>query len=82
MIVRMVIKMSNTIELKVPKLDIGILKIKVSGKTPLVMDKMPQSTIDAITDKQTGKKVSGGKKLRDIWVRRLRKPYTRLWMGR
>lgn len=44
---------------------VGLASFKIRGKTSLLCDKMPQDTLKAIEEKQTGKKKTG-KQLRDI----------------
>ena len=55
----------ETQEIRVPALRLSKAKIPINGISPLLMDKMPQETLKAIEDKQSGK-VKSGKKLRNI----------------
>lgn len=54
------------IEIRLIELDMGTIKLKVKGKTPLLMDKMPDETKAAIVDKQTGVAKGAKKKTRDL----------------
>ena len=58
-------KKESKLEIVVPKLNLGVLKIKIQGKTPLLMDKFPESVREEILDKQLGK-TKGKKKIRDL----------------
>jgi len=53
------------IEIVVPKLNLGIVKVKIKGTSPLLMDKFPESVRQEILEKQEGK-TQGKKKLRDL----------------
>jgi len=53
------------IEVVIPPIQVGRLKIKVAGKTPLIMDKFPEETKREILSKQAGVSKSSKKKTRD-----------------
>ena len=53
------------LEIIVPKLNLGMLKVKIIGKTPLLMDKFPESVREQILDKQVGR-TKGKKQMRDM----------------
>ncbi len=61
----MVKEKEKSIEITVPKLNLGMLKIKIKGKTPLLMDKFPEQVREQILDKQLGR-TKGKKQLRDL----------------
>ena len=52
-------------EISIPPIRIAKAKFNLVGKTPLLIDKMPEETLKKIQDKQTGVKKSG-KEVRDI----------------
>ena len=58
-------KTEQKLELIVPKLNLGLLKIQLKGTTPLLMDKFPDSVREQILDKQKGL-TQGKKQLRDM----------------
>ncbi len=58
-------KKASKIEMVVPKLNIGMVSVKIKGTTPLLMDKFPESVRQEILDKQLGK-TKGKKKIRDL----------------
>jgi len=62
-----VIKKEETkkLEIIVPSLNLGVLKVKIKGKTPLLMDKFPESVREQILDKQVGI-TKGKKQMRDM----------------
>ncbi len=49
------IKSEQKLEIVVPKLNLGILKVQVIGKTPLLMDRFPDEVYQQVLDKQVGK---------------------------
>lgn len=53
------------VQVKVQPLNHNTIKVKIIGKTPLLMDRMPEETMQGILDKQTGVAKSGKKQLRD-----------------
>jgi len=59
------IKEAPRLEISVPKLSLGIIKVQIKGKTPLLMDKFPESVREQILEKQVGK-TKGKKQLRDM----------------
>jgi len=52
-------------EINIIPLNLDTITLSIKGVTPLLMDKMPEETLKAIQDKQTGIAKSG-KKIRDI----------------
>jgi len=56
----------NKIEVRITPINVKTLKVKIKGKTPLLMDKMPEDTKRAILAKQTGVTKSSKKLVRDI----------------
>ena len=61
----LVSKDAPKLEIIVPKLNLGIIKIQIKGKTPLLMDRFPESVREQILDKQVGL-TKGKKQLRDM----------------
>lgn len=59
------IKKETKLEMIVPTLNLGVLKVKIKGKTPLIMDKFPDDVREQILDKQIGI-TKGKKQLRDM----------------
>lgn len=57
--------MENKKEISIVPINLATATFKVKGITPLLMDKMPSDTLQAIQDKQSGLAKSG-KKVRDI----------------
>ena len=53
------------LEISVPSLNLGIIKVQIKGKTPLLMDKFPESVREGILEKQIGR-TKGKKQLRDM----------------
>lgn len=53
------------LEIVVPTLNLGVLKVKVKGKTPLLIDRFPDDVRENILDKQIGL-TKGKKQLRDM----------------
>ena len=53
------------IEVKLESLNIDTIKVPIKGKTPLLMDRMPEEVKHEILAKQTGKTKSNKKKVRD-----------------
>jgi len=53
------------LEIEVPKLNLGALKVQIKGNTPLLIDRFPENTRKQILDKQTGK-TQGKKQIRNI----------------
>lgn len=64
----MVEKKKEKVEKKVSVLQINVVKatFKIVGKSPLLSDKMPQATLNAIQDKQAGVAKGNKKQVRDI----------------
>ena len=58
-------KLEKSKEVSIAAIRLSTVKFKIIGKTPLLMDKMPEETLREIQDKQTGVKKSA-KKIRDI----------------
>lgn len=58
-------KKEQQLEITVPKLNLGMLKVQIKGKTPLLMDKFPEDVREQILDKQTGK-TQGKKQIRNM----------------
>ena len=58
-------KQEQKLEIVVPKLNLGILKIQIKGITPLLMDKFPENVRDEILNKQVGM-TKGKKQLRNL----------------
>ena len=56
---------TKKLEIIVPSLNLGVLKVKIKGKTPLLMDKFPESVREQILDKQVGI-TKGKKQMRDM----------------
>lgn len=56
---------TKKLEIIVPSLNLGVLKVKIKGKTPLLMDKFPESVREQILDKQVGR-TKGKKQMRDM----------------
>ncbi len=54
------------IEVKLDSLNIGTIKVPIQGKTPLLMDRMPEAVKQEILAKQTGVSKSNKKKVRDL----------------
>ena len=54
------------IEVRLQPLNHNTIKISIVGKTPLLMDKMPESVKKGILDKQRGITKSAKKKIRDL----------------
>ena len=54
------------IEVKLESLNIDTIKVPIKGKTPLLMDRMPEEVKHEILAKQTGISKSNKKKVRDI----------------
>ncbi len=52
-------------EVSIPAINIVTARYSIVGKSPLLIDRMPEEALKAIEDKQTGK-VKSAKKLRDI----------------
>lgn len=46
-------------EISIPQINLAKATFPIKGKTPLLMDKMPEEVLQAIQDKQTGKGRSG-----------------------
>ncbi len=59
------IEVKKKVEVSIPKINLKRAVFSIKGKTPLLIDKMPEDTLKAIQDKQTGISKSG-KKVRDI----------------
>lgn len=57
---------ATKMEVKLEELNLQRIKIPIVGKTPLLMDKMPDETLRAILEKQTGKAKSNKKAVRDL----------------
>ena len=53
------------LEIIVPRLNLGILKVQIKGNTPLLMDKFPESVREQILEKQTGR-TQGRKQIRNM----------------
>lgn len=53
------------LEISVPQLKLGIIKVQLKGKTPLLMDRFPESVRDEILKKQIGQ-TKGKKQIRNI----------------
>lgn len=58
-------KDENRKEISIAPINLATANFKIKGMTPLLMDKMPQDTLQAILDKQSGVGKTG-KKVRDI----------------
>jgi len=58
-------KQESKMEIIVPQLNLGMIKVKIKGKTPLLMDSFPESVRKEILEKQIGN-TKGKKKLRDL----------------
>lgn len=58
-------KEAPKLEISVPKLSLGIIKVQIKGKTHLLTDKFPESVREQILEKQIGK-TKGKKTLRDM----------------
>lgn len=58
-------KQESKMEIVVPPLNIGLITVKLKGKTPLLMDSFPESVRKEILEKQIGN-TKGKKKLRDL----------------
>lgn len=63
--VKQELKEESKLEIVVPKLNLGVLKIQIKGKTPLLMDRFPEDVREQILDKQVGK-TRGKKQLRNM----------------
>ena len=61
----LVSKEAPKLEIIVPKLNLGIIKIQIKGKTPLLMDRFPEEVRAQILDKQIGL-TKGKKQMRDM----------------
>jgi len=61
----MVKQTEEKIEIVVPKLNLGTLKVQLIGKTSLLMDRFPEEVYQEVLDKQLGK-TKGKKKQRDL----------------
>jgi hypothetical protein len=53
------------LELVVPRLNLGILKVQLKGNTPLLMDRFPESIREQILEKQIGR-TQGKKQIRNM----------------
>ncbi len=60
------VKEEKGMEIKLSPLNLGSFKVKIKGKTPLIMDKMPADVKQGIIDKQTGVSKTNKKKIRNI----------------
>jgi len=58
-------KKETKLEIVVPRLNLGVLRVKIKGTTPLLMDKFPDSVREEILEKQLGR-TKGKKKIRDL----------------
>lgn len=65
MVKQELVKEEQKLEIVVPTLSLGVLKIQIKGKTPLLMDKFPEDVREQILDKQVGK-TKGKKQLRNM----------------
>lgn len=54
------------VEVRVQQLNCNTITVPIVGKTPLLMDRMSEETMENILKKQTGEAKSGSKKLRDL----------------
>jgi hypothetical protein len=58
--VKQELKEEPKLEIVVPRLNLGVIKVQLKGKTPLLMDKFPEDVREQILDKQVG--ITKGKK--------------------
>ena len=52
-------------EIKMPEIQLNTVVVEIIGKTPLLMDRFPESAMDEILAKQTGLSKSSKRKIRD-----------------
>ena len=62
---KLVTKEAPKLEISVPSLNLGMIKVQIKGKSPLLMDKFPESVREQILEKQVGK-TKGKKTIRDM----------------